>query len=207
MTPGRSVRRLRVTRPWATTILAVVTVGVFAVTWLGGNPPWVVAVATLAAAGLALLALRTRGAALGTLAFRVVAHLLLGLAALAVALLYAVLAVAEGELTGSLQSVVILASLWGIGGALVLAGILVAASAGRPLRWVARVGLSVTAVWGAYLTVVLAGLLVRVLTTGLDAGLARSLGDDLVPFVVLFVSFVVLPVLVFRRDVREPGTP
>ena len=203
MTPSRPIQRGLVSRPWALLILAVVTIGVFAVTWLNGQPLGIVGLATIATAllGWGILTLSNRF--VGTPTFRVVAHLLLGLAVLAVALLYTLMGVAAGELTGSLQSVLILGSLWGLGGALVVAGILVAVAAGPPLRWVAWAGLAITVLWGAYVTVVLASLVVGLLTTGVNADLAWSISDDLGPVLVLFVSFVLLPLLVFRRDLRE----
>lgn len=203
MTPSRAIQRNLVSRPWAQLILAVVTIGVFAVTWLNGQPLGIVGLSTIAAALLAWGILTLWNRFVGTPAFRVVAHLLLGLAVLAVALLYTLMGIAAGELTGSLQSVLILGGLWGLGGTLVLAGILIAVAAGPPLRWVARTGLAITVLWGAYVTIVLASIVVRLLTTGVGADLAQSIGDDLVPILVLSVSFVLLPLLVFRRDLRE----
>jgi len=205
MTPSRASRRGLGSRPWALTTLAVVTLAVFAVTWLNGQPPGIVGLATIAAALLAWGALTVSIRVVGTAAFRVLAHLSLGLAVLAVALLYTLLGVAAGELTASLQSVLILGSLWGLGSMLVLAGIFVAVAAGPPLRWVAWAGLAITAVWGAYVTVVLASLALRVLATGVGADLAWAISDDLVPTLVLFLAFVLLPLFVFRRDLRESG--
>jgi len=205
MTPSRAIRRGMGSRPWALTTLAVVTLGVFAVTWLNGQPLGIVGLATIAAALLAWGILTLSNRFFGTPAFRVVAHLLLGLAVLAVALLYTLMGIAAGELTGSLQSVLILGSLWGLGGTLVLAGILIAVAAGPPLRWVAWTGLAITVLWGAYVTIVLASLALRVLATGVDADLAQSISDDLVPILGLFLAFVLLPLFVFRRDLRESG--
>lgn len=196
-------QRLRVPLPWAATILAVVTLGVFAGTWLSGSPGWLVVGATLLAALLAGGVLTTTGPVLGTRTRWLVAHVVLGLFVAVVALLVTLLGGAAGALDVSLQTVVVLGSLWGLALALLTAGLADFLGARRLLRRVATLGLALTVVWGLVVAVALGGVVVQLLVEGVDLGLVQDLRDDLLPFLVVSVGLVVLPALVFRRDRRE----
>jgi len=194
--------RLSVPLPWAVTIVAAITVAAFSGTWLSGQSPVTVVFATLLAALLGVAGVTVLGPVFRTRVFRVVAHLLLGLFVLVVALLITLLSAAEGGLTLSVATVAILGSVWGVGIALVLAGIMVAVDARRPLRAVATAGLAVTAVWGVLVVLVLGSLVVDLLTVGIDQSLAQDVEDDLLPFLVAFVTILVVPALVFLQDWR-----
>jgi hypothetical protein len=199
---GTLRRRLRLPLPWAVAIVAAVTVGVFALAWLSGSPIWVVALATLAAALVAGGSLTVTGPLLGNRTFRVIAHALLGAFVLVVASFATLLSAAAGALTPSLVNVVLFGSLWGLGAALLLAGAAVLFEADRVLRVVAGAGLALTALWGVVALAVLGDLVAGILLEGLDVSLLQDLRDDLPPFLVVLVALVVLPALVFRRDLR-----
>lgn len=195
-------QRVQVPLPWAVTVLAVITVGVFAGTWLSGSPIWLVALSTLVAAILTGFGLTVSGPLFSNRVFRIVSHLLLGLLGLFVALLGTLLGVAEGIPGLRPVDVVVLGSLWALGLTLVLAGVLVFLEAHRYLGPVARVGLALAVVWGLVVAVVLVDIAVHLLE-GFDAAFVWALRDDLVPFLAVFVAFVVLPALVFRQDLRD----
>lgn len=195
-------QRVQIPIPWAVTIFAVITVGVFAGTWLSGSPIWLVTLSTLVAAILTGIGLTVSGPLFSNRVFRVVSHLLLGLLGLFVALLGTLLGAAEGISALTLVDVVVLGSFWGLGGTLVLAGVLVFFEAHRYLGPVARVGLVLAVVWGLVVAVVLVDIAVHLLE-GFDAAFVWGFRDDLIPFLAVFVAFVVLPALVFRQDLRE----
>jgi hypothetical protein len=202
MTLDAVEQRTSIPVPWAVTIFAVVTVGVFATAWLTGQALWVVALLTLGAALCAAVALTTAGPVFETRVFRIIAHLLLGSLVLLVASVMTALGAAEGALTASLVFFVVLASIWAVGVALVLAALFVFVGARRSLRVVATVGLVVTGVLGVFPALVLGGVVLQLLQEGLTVPLAQDLRDDLIPFLALFVAFVVFPALVFRQDLR-----
>ncbi|WP_458188142.1 hypothetical protein [Haladaptatus sp. NG-WS-4] len=195
-------QRMEIPLLWALTIVAVLIVGVFAATWLAGSSLWMVGVSTLAAAFLAPIGLAILGTALRYRLFDIVAHVVLGLSALFVALLVTLLSAAEGALTLSPGTLVV-GTIWVIGIALVLAGVFVFVDAPRRLRLVATLGLGVTAVWGLIVAVIVGELVVDIVFVGVDESLVQDLRDDLVPILAVFVSLVVLPSLVFVRDLQE----
>lgn len=195
--------RVRIPLPWAVTVFAVITVGVFAGAWLSGSPLWLVALSTLIAATFTGLGLTVSGPMLADRTVRTVAHLLLGLLGLAVALLGTLLGVAEGITGVQPVDVVVLGSFWALGLTLVIAGVFVFFEAHRYLRPVARVGLALAVVWGVVVAAVLGDIAVGLLLEGFDSASVGALQDDLVPFLALFAAFVVFPALVFRQDLRE----
>ncbi|WP_458207956.1 hypothetical protein [Haladaptatus sp. NG-SE-30] len=195
-------QRIEIPRSWALTISAVVIIGVFAATWLAGSSLWLVAIYTLVAALVTPVGLAILGTAFRFRTFDILAHVLLGLFVSAVALIITLLSVAEGALGASLYSVV-LGSFWAIGIALVVAGILVFAEAHRRLRLVAIFGLTVAVIWGLMLAVFLGGLVIDIALGGIGDALGHDLRDDLIPFLVIFGSLVILPSFVFFRDLRE----
>jgi hypothetical protein len=183
-------------------IVAAITVATFSGAWISGQSPVTVAGATVFAALLGVAGVTVLGPVFRNRVFRVVAHLLLGLFVLVVALLITLLSAAEGALTRSVATVAILGSVWGVGITLVLAGIMVAVDARRPLRVVATAGLAVTAIWGLVVLLIVGSLVVDLLTAGIDQSLAQDVEDDLLPFLVAFVTVLVVPALVFLQDWR-----
>lgn len=204
MTPDGLRRYVRLPLPWAVTVLAVVTVGVFAGTWLSGSPLWLVLLSTLGAALLAGIGLTASGELLGDRTVRLLAHAVLGLAVLIVALLVTAFSAAAGALAPSPTTVLVLGSLWGLGGSLVLAGLLVRLGADRQLRRVAAVGLALALLWGLIVAVALGGAVLGLLAAGFDPAVLQDLRDDLLPLLAVSVAVVLLPALVFRQDLREP---
>lgn len=194
--------RLSVPLPWAVTIVAAITVAAFSGTWISGQSPVTVLLVTLLAALLGVAGVTVLGPVFRNRVFRVAAHLLLGLFVLVVALLITLLSAAEGALTLSVATVAILGSVWGVGITLVLAGIMVAVDARRPLRVVATAGLAVTAIWGLVVLLIVGSLVVDLLTAGIDQSLAQDVEDYLLPFLVAFVTVLVVPALVFLQDWR-----
>lgn len=136
-----------------------------------------------------------------------VAHAVLGLFVSIVAVFVTAFGAAAGALTLSAVTVVVIGSLWGLGVALVLSGLAIVLGADQLLRRVARVGLALTAVWGVVVAVQLGRVVVHVLVEGFDPTIVQDLRDDLIPFLVVSIAFVVLPALIFRQDLheREPG--
>lgn len=194
--------RVQIPFPWAVTVFVVITVGVFAGVWLSGSPLWLVVLSTITAALLSGLGLTVTGPMLADRTVRTAAHLLLGLLGLAVALLGTLLGIAEGIRTLTLVDVAVLGSFWGLGVTLVLAGVFVFVEADRYLRPVATMGLALAIIWGLVVAAVLGDIAVHLLLEGFDVTIVRALGDDLVPFLAVFVALVVLPILVFRQDLR-----
>lgn len=195
--------RIRIPLPWAVTVFAVITVGVFGGVWLSGSALWLVVLSTLVAALLAGLGLTVSASVFSNRLFRTVAHLLLGSLGLFVALLGTLLGTAEDGSAFGFVDLIVLGSFFGLGFTLMLAGVLVFFETRRLLRQVARVGLVLAVVWGAVVAVVLGDIAVGLLFERFDSASVRALRDDLVPFLALFVAFVVLPALVFGQDIRE----
>jgi hypothetical protein len=198
--------RVGASLPWVITIFVVLTVGVFAVTWLSGSPLWVVVFSTLVVAFLTAVGLTTTGPVLRTRVFRTVAHLVLGLFVSVVALFVTLFSAAAGVLTLSPTNVVVFGSLWGLGIALLVSGVSIPLGARRLLRGVATVGLGLAVFWGAVVAVMLGDLVVHGLLEGFDPAIGQDLRDDLIPLLVVSIAFVALPAMVFRQDLRELRT-
>ncbi|SEP12869.1 hypothetical protein SAMN04487948_11573 [Halogranum amylolyticum] len=149
------------------------------------------------------IALTTTGPVLRTRSFRLLAHAVLGAFVLFAALLVTAFSAAAGALTLSFVNVVVLGSIWGLGVTLVLAGVLVFLEANQMLRRVATIGLAITVVWGLVVVILVGGVVAHLIAEGFDLAIVQDLRDDLVPFLVVSIAFVVLPVLVFHQDLKE----